>query len=155
MLKIHGWRIFVCNFVFEGPTSYGPVIEAAIDIVEKNRGQFHVLVIVADGQVYDSTCVSVPSCMSQILFTYFCLIWRLQEVSTVMMENSVLKKKRPSKQLWMQGRNRKLIIRRQPYMHILTVCNNIETPQKKKELIESLPHSYNRSLNNSNVNSKI
>jgi E3 ubiquitin-protein ligase RGLG len=29
------------------------VIEAAIDIVEKTHGQFHVLVIVADGQVYN------------------------------------------------------------------------------------------------------
>ncbi|XP_019443683.1 PREDICTED: E3 ubiquitin-protein ligase RGLG2-like isoform X1 [Lupinus angustifolius] len=34
-----------------GPTSYAPVIEAAIDIVDKNHGQFHVLVIIADGQV--------------------------------------------------------------------------------------------------------
>jgi len=39
-------------FLFVGPTSYAPVIEAAIDIVEKTHGQFHVLVIVADGQVY-------------------------------------------------------------------------------------------------------
>jgi E3 ubiquitin-protein ligase RGLG len=30
------------------------VIEAAIDIVEKTHGQFHVLVIVADGQVYNT-----------------------------------------------------------------------------------------------------
>lgn len=35
----------------KGPTSYGPLIDAAVDIVEKNNGQFHVLVIVADGQV--------------------------------------------------------------------------------------------------------
>ncbi|KAF7822466.1 E3 ubiquitin-protein ligase RGLG4-like isoform X1 [Senna tora] len=41
----------VPNLKLSGPTSYGPVIEAAIDIVEKNRGQFHVLVIIADGQV--------------------------------------------------------------------------------------------------------
>ncbi|KAB5544464.1 hypothetical protein DKX38_012576 [Salix brachista] len=33
------------------PTSYGPVIEAAIDIVEKSKGQYHVLIIIADGQV--------------------------------------------------------------------------------------------------------
>ncbi|RYQ95551.1 hypothetical protein Ahy_B08g090890 isoform A [Arachis hypogaea] len=39
------------SFLFAGPTSYAPVIEAAIDIVEKNHGQFHVLVIIADGQV--------------------------------------------------------------------------------------------------------
>ncbi|XP_042963501.1 E3 ubiquitin-protein ligase RGLG4-like isoform X2 [Carya illinoinensis] len=34
-----------------GPTSYAPVVEAAIDIVEKTGGQYHVLVIIADGQV--------------------------------------------------------------------------------------------------------
>ncbi|CAJ2657092.1 unnamed protein product [Trifolium pratense] len=41
----------VPNLSLSGPTSYAPVIEAAIDIVEKTHGQFHVLVIVADGQV--------------------------------------------------------------------------------------------------------
>jgi E3 ubiquitin-protein ligase RGLG len=34
-----------------GPTSFAPIIDAAIDIVESNNGQYHVLVIVADGQV--------------------------------------------------------------------------------------------------------
>ncbi|KAK4490649.1 hypothetical protein RD792_001340 [Penstemon davidsonii] len=34
-----------------GPTSFAPVIDAAIDIVEKNNSQYHVLVIIADGQV--------------------------------------------------------------------------------------------------------
>jgi len=45
--------------LLEGPTSYAPVIEAAIDIVEKSHGQFHVLVIVADGQVHNVTFVFV------------------------------------------------------------------------------------------------
>ncbi|CAK7326027.1 unnamed protein product [Dovyalis caffra] len=39
------------NLRLSGPTSYGPVIEAAIDIVEKSKGQYHVLLIIADGQV--------------------------------------------------------------------------------------------------------
>ncbi|KAI4378822.1 hypothetical protein MLD38_016251 [Melastoma candidum] len=34
-----------------GPTSFGPIIDAAIDIVAASNGQFHVLVIIADGQV--------------------------------------------------------------------------------------------------------
>jgi len=34
-----------------GPTSFAPIIDAAIDIVERSNGQYHVLVIVADGQV--------------------------------------------------------------------------------------------------------
>ncbi|KAJ6987469.1 E3 ubiquitin-protein ligase RGLG4-like [Populus alba x Populus x berolinensis] len=43
------------NLRLSGPTSYGPVIEAAIDIVEKSKGQYHVLIIIADGQVTKNT----------------------------------------------------------------------------------------------------
>ncbi|OMO98067.1 Zinc finger, RING-type [Corchorus capsularis] len=45
------YRNIVPNLRLAGPTSYGPVIDAAVDIVENSGGQFHVLVIVADGQV--------------------------------------------------------------------------------------------------------
>lgn len=38
-----------------GPTSFAPVIDAAIDIVEKSNFQYHVLVIIADGQVTRSS----------------------------------------------------------------------------------------------------
>lgn len=34
-----------------GPTSFAPAIEAAVRIVEQSGGQFHVLLIIADGQV--------------------------------------------------------------------------------------------------------
>ncbi|RDX66189.1 E3 ubiquitin-protein ligase RGLG4, partial [Mucuna pruriens] len=44
-------NLIPCFGFGDGPTSYAPVIEVAIDIVEKSHGQFHVLVIVADGQV--------------------------------------------------------------------------------------------------------
>ena len=37
--------------VFKGQLLMLPVIEAAIDIVEKSGGQYHVLLIIADGQV--------------------------------------------------------------------------------------------------------
>nr|CAN77261.1 hypothetical protein VITISV_024760 [Vitis vinifera] len=37
-----------------GPTSFAPIIDAAIDIVEGSNGQYHVLVIIADGQVSGS-----------------------------------------------------------------------------------------------------
>lgn len=34
-----------------GPTSFAPVIEMAMTIVEQSGGQYHVLLIIADGQV--------------------------------------------------------------------------------------------------------
>lgn len=41
-----------CNFWhFQGPTSFAPIIEMATTIVEQSGGQYHVLVIIADGQV--------------------------------------------------------------------------------------------------------
>lgn len=34
-----------------GPTSFAPIVEMALTIVEQSGGQYHVLVIIADGQV--------------------------------------------------------------------------------------------------------
>ncbi|KAJ9168556.1 hypothetical protein P3X46_020062 [Hevea brasiliensis] len=45
------YKKIVPNLRLAGPTSYAPVIEAAMDIVERSGGQYHVLVIIADGQV--------------------------------------------------------------------------------------------------------
>ncbi|KAK1424933.1 hypothetical protein QVD17_20274 [Tagetes erecta] len=45
------YKRVVANVQLAGPTSFAPVINAAIDIVEKSGGQFHILVIIADGQV--------------------------------------------------------------------------------------------------------
>ncbi|KAH7860042.1 hypothetical protein Vadar_008497 [Vaccinium darrowii] len=44
------YREIVPYIKLSGPTSFAPVIDAAIDIVEKSNGQYHVLVIIADGQ---------------------------------------------------------------------------------------------------------
>ncbi|KAJ4705742.1 E3 ubiquitin-protein ligase RGLG2 [Melia azedarach] len=52
------YRKIVPNLRLAGPTSYAPVVEAAIDIVEKSGGQYHVLVIIADGQVTRSVNTS-------------------------------------------------------------------------------------------------
>ena len=38
-----------------GPTSFAPIIETAIGIVDNSGGQYHVLMIIADGQVSDMT----------------------------------------------------------------------------------------------------
>ena len=40
--------------LISGPTSFAPVIEMAMTIVGKSGGQYHVLVIIADGQVINS-----------------------------------------------------------------------------------------------------
>lgn len=38
--------------VCAGPTSFAPIIEMARTIVEQSGGQYHVLLIIADGQVF-------------------------------------------------------------------------------------------------------
>ncbi|XP_054821033.1 E3 ubiquitin-protein ligase RGLG3 [Prosopis cineraria] len=48
------YRQIVPCLKLSGPTSFAPVIDAAVDIVEKSNGQYHVLVIIADGQVTKS-----------------------------------------------------------------------------------------------------
>ncbi|KAL0009580.1 hypothetical protein SO802_011082 [Lithocarpus litseifolius] len=45
------YRKIAQNAKLAGPTSYAPVIGAAIDTVEKSGGQYHVLLIISDGQV--------------------------------------------------------------------------------------------------------
>ncbi|KAL1564250.1 E3 ubiquitin-protein ligase rglg2 [Salvia divinorum] len=45
------YREIVPNLRLAGPTSFAPVIEMATTIVEKSGGQYHVLLIIADGQV--------------------------------------------------------------------------------------------------------
>ncbi|KAK1310573.1 E3 ubiquitin-protein ligase RGLG1 [Acorus calamus] len=45
------YRDIVPHLNLSGPTSFAPLIHAAINIVEKSNGQYHVLVIIADGQV--------------------------------------------------------------------------------------------------------
>ncbi|KAL3721416.1 hypothetical protein ACJRO7_033847 [Eucalyptus globulus] len=45
------YREIVPHLKLSGPTSFAPIIEAAIDIVARSNGLYHVLVIIADGQV--------------------------------------------------------------------------------------------------------
>ncbi|XVE83377.1 hypothetical protein DITRI_Ditri16bG0084000 [Diplodiscus trichospermus] len=45
------YRQIVPHLKLAGPTSFAPIINAAIDIVDRSNGQYHVLVIIADGQV--------------------------------------------------------------------------------------------------------
>ncbi|KAD7116455.1 hypothetical protein E3N88_03723 [Mikania micrantha] len=45
------YREIVPQLRLAGPTSFAPIIETAITIVEESGGQYHVLLIIADGQV--------------------------------------------------------------------------------------------------------
>ncbi|CAK9863244.1 unnamed protein product [Sphagnum jensenii] len=45
------YRAIVPKLRLAGPTSFAPIINAAVDIVEESGGQYHVLIIIADGQV--------------------------------------------------------------------------------------------------------
>ncbi|XP_057767051.1 E3 ubiquitin-protein ligase RGLG2-like isoform X2 [Salvia miltiorrhiza] len=45
------YRQIVPNLRLAGPTSFAPIIEMATTIVEESGGQYHVLLIIADGQV--------------------------------------------------------------------------------------------------------
>ncbi|KAI5679277.1 hypothetical protein M9H77_10227 [Catharanthus roseus] len=45
------YRELVPMLKLSGPTSFAPIIEMAMTIVEQSGGQYHVLLIIADGQV--------------------------------------------------------------------------------------------------------
>ncbi|KAL8532757.1 hypothetical protein ACS0TY_009096 [Phlomoides rotata] len=45
------YRELVPQLRLSGPTSFAPVIEMGMSIVDESRGQYHVLLIIADGQV--------------------------------------------------------------------------------------------------------
>ncbi|KAM7277800.1 hypothetical protein ACFE04_004934 [Oxalis oulophora] len=45
------YKEIVPHLRLAGPTSFAPVIEKAMSIVEQSGGQYHVLLIIADGQV--------------------------------------------------------------------------------------------------------
>ncbi|KAJ8770309.1 hypothetical protein K2173_013263 [Erythroxylum novogranatense] len=45
------YRELVPHVRLAGPTSFAPIIETAIEIVDVSGGQYHVLLIIADGQV--------------------------------------------------------------------------------------------------------
>lgn len=48
---LHRYKEIVPNLRLAGPTSFAPIIEMAMTIVEQTGGQYHVLLIIADGQV--------------------------------------------------------------------------------------------------------
>ncbi|XP_057420765.1 E3 ubiquitin-protein ligase RGLG3-like [Lotus japonicus] len=55
------YREIVPCLKLSGPTSFAPVIDAAINTVERSNGQYHVLVIIADGQLSPQEQATVHS----------------------------------------------------------------------------------------------
>lgn len=51
IIKLSIWFSITQCFHLTGPTSFAPIIEMAMTIVEQSGGQYHVLLIIADGQV--------------------------------------------------------------------------------------------------------
>ncbi|KAI3818120.1 hypothetical protein L1987_11923 [Smallanthus sonchifolius] len=59
------YREIVPQLRLSGPTSFAPIIETAMAIVEENGGQYHVLLIIADGQVTRSVDTEYGQLSSQ------------------------------------------------------------------------------------------
>ncbi|KAH7681586.1 E3 ubiquitin-protein ligase RGLG protein [Dioscorea alata] len=59
------YREIVPQLRLAGPTSFAPIIEMAMTIVEQSGGQYHVLLIIADGQVTRSVDIESGQLSSQ------------------------------------------------------------------------------------------
>ncbi|KAK3162791.1 hypothetical protein QOZ80_1BG0093790 [Eleusine coracana subsp. coracana] len=59
------YRELVPHLRLAGPTSFEPIIEMAMTIVEQSGGQYHVLLIIADGQVTRSVDTASGQLSSQ------------------------------------------------------------------------------------------
>ncbi|CAE5958600.1 unnamed protein product [Arabidopsis arenosa] len=59
------YREIVPQLHLAGPTSFAPIIERAMTIVEESGGQYHVLLIIADGQVTRSVDTNQGGLSSQ------------------------------------------------------------------------------------------
>lgn len=49
-----------------GPTSFAPAIYQAMDIVAKSGGQYHILLLIADGQVTRSADLKRKELSTQV-----------------------------------------------------------------------------------------
>ncbi|KAH7434842.1 hypothetical protein KP509_06G037400 [Ceratopteris richardii] len=52
---LKGYKELLPYVSFSGPTSFAPLIYVAIDIVKKSQNQYHILLIIADGQLTEGT----------------------------------------------------------------------------------------------------
>ncbi|KAF1323438.1 Copine-like protein, partial [Globisporangium splendens] len=59
------YRDVVPNVVMAGPTSFAPIINEAVSIVNRTGG-YHILVIIADGQVTRSVDIPAHACLATL-----------------------------------------------------------------------------------------
>ncbi|KAG6509326.1 E3 ubiquitin-protein ligase RGLG5-like [Zingiber officinale] len=59
MEALQRYRELAPGIKLSGPTSFAPIIETAMRIVDESGGQYHVLLIIADGQVSRSCDVEI------------------------------------------------------------------------------------------------
>ncbi|XP_077236606.1 E3 ubiquitin-protein ligase RGLG2-like [Tasmannia lanceolata] len=59
------YRKLVPHIKLAGPTSFAPIIETAVDIVMESGGQYHILLIISDGQVTGSPDEGPGHCSPQ------------------------------------------------------------------------------------------
>lgn len=71
-----------CIPLFKGPTSFAPIVEAAVDIVEKSGGQYHVLLIIADGQVGAKTYYFLVFIINHQIIGFIVKVTRSVETET-------------------------------------------------------------------------
>lgn len=49
--------VVVSNWCCSGPTSFAPAVNKTMDIVRQSDGRFHILLLIADGQVVPGQCM--------------------------------------------------------------------------------------------------
>ncbi|EOA20583.1 hypothetical protein CARUB_v10000894mg [Capsella rubella] len=59
------YKEIVPQLKLAGPTSFAPIIDMAMTIVEQSGGQYHVLVIIADGQVQINSSMNHCFCVKR------------------------------------------------------------------------------------------
>ena len=55
---LHAYDSQINSVNLSGPTSFAPAIWKSIDIVRQSRGGYHILLIIADGQVSGGACMT-------------------------------------------------------------------------------------------------
>ncbi|KAI8017230.1 E3 ubiquitin-protein ligase RGLG2 [Camellia lanceoleosa] len=75
------------------PTSFGPIIEMAMTIVEKSGGQYHVLLIIANGQVKESKFVFEARIIQRMeLLVLSTLQWKMNSLTPLSFVDHIVRR---------------------------------------------------------------